>query len=355
MTTNDLTQAIRESLADVDECAWPEAALGVLTQHNVWANSVSAKWGGAGASSVTRLEAYERVAAGSLSLALILTQHDAACELLGDCENEAVARALLPRCARGDALLTVGISQLTTSRQRKAPAMRARAAGDSFVFDGVMPWVTSGGHADHVVTGAVLADGRQVLACVPIEAEGIRVGERFSLMALSSSYTCPVYCEDATIGRPLIIRGPTANVLARRAPVKGLTVTSVGLGHARAMIELCGDYVATLPGPAETALGAIEHRLAELRARLLEAARTAGDPEVETPTTPIRAEVNDLLARVAATLMTLAKGSGYVSGERPERLVREAMFFCVWSATYEVRAQSIARLWADHTGAREVH
>ena len=346
-TRQPLPQAISIALADAGERDWPAAALDVLTAHNVWANSVSAEYGGAGVTSADRLTCYERVATGSLSLALILTQHDAACELLGDCDNETLALELLPKCARGERLMTVGISQLSTSRQSAEPAMKARAEHDGFRFDGVMPWVTSAGHAHYAVTGAVLPEDRQVAACIPIRMDGVRVGKPFDLMALTSSQTCSVYCEDAFIGPAHVIRGPKVNVLARRAPVKGLTVSSVGLGHARAMIDACAEYATTLPSAEQTVQKLVESRWGEIRAQLYEAVRTAGDPTVDTPGTPIRAAVNDLLARLAATLMTLAKGSGYVSGHRVERLVREAMFFCVWSATNEVREQSIERLWAD--------
>lgn len=349
MSAGDLTNTIREAIAGTDERAWPGAAINALTRAKIWAHTVPTKHGGTGATSAERLDAYERVAAGSLSVALILTQHDAACELLRDCENAERAAELLPACARGEALLTVGISQLTTSRQTTSPAMRATATENGFRFTGVMPWVTSGPHADYVVGGAVLDDGQQVLACLPTKAQGIHIAEPFELMALGSSWTCSVTCDGTRVPTSDLLRGPMSHVLARRAPVKGLTVTSVGIGLARAMFDLCEQHVATLPGAAALLDETIRPCLLDVRARLFAAARTAGDAEAETPAAPIRAEVNDLLGRLAATLMTLAKGSGYVASHPAQRLVREAMFFFVWSATNEVRAGTLDNVWRDRT------
>jgi len=139
MSLTELTSEIRDAVAGTGEQAWPGTALEVLTRGGVWAHSVRTEYGGSGAAPVERLKVYESVAAGSLSVALILTQHDAACELLCDCENAACAGRLLPRCARGDVLLTVGISQLTTSRQGRGPAMRALADGNAYRWHGIIP------------------------------------------------------------------------------------------------------------------------------------------------------------------------------------------------------------------------
>ena len=348
MNLEQLAESLATAEREKDESQWPRAGLAVLKKAAVWANSVPTEFGGAGATSVQRLATYESIARGNLSLALIVTQHDAACELLGDCDNKELARRLLPRCAAGDVLLTVGISQLTTSRQSEGPSMRARRDADSFAMTGVMPWVTSGEHADFVVTGAVLDDQRQILACVDMGAPGMHVHKPFDLMALNSSWTCRVECKDVHVSPAQLMRGPIENVLARRAPVKGLTVSSVGLGVAGALIDACRDRADTLSTVAARIDGTIMRRYASLRKRLFEAAEKAGDPEVETPTTTIRAEVNDLVGRLACTLMILSKGSGYVTGHPAERLVREAMFLYVWSATDDVRAATFSSIWNTH-------
>src|SRR5438046_2666390 len=83
----------------------------------------------------------------------------------------------------------------TTSRQHVKPALVAKGSGDSFILDGVMPWVTGAPEADHFITGAVLEDGRQVLAVLPSELPGVSVGPPLELMALQGSLTAEVRCE----------------------------------------------------------------------------------------------------------------------------------------------------------------
>jgi hypothetical protein len=59
----------------------------------------------------------------------------------------------------------------------------------------------------------------------------------------------------------------------------------------------------------------------------------------------IRVAVNDCVTRLAMTCLTLSKGSGYLSSHPVQRLVREAMFFLVWSAPTHVQLGTLRRIW----------
>jgi alkylation response protein AidB-like acyl-CoA dehydrogenase len=381
-----LPSKLRDMERNAGEDCWPVESLALLADVGVWGNVVPKRFGGAQASAVKRLETYELVAQGSLSLALILTQHDAACELLTDCDNETLAARILKPCAAGDRLLTVGISQLTTSQQHgKGPAMRALVSGDGFTLNGTMPWVTSGRRADHIVTGAVLDNEQQILACVPTDAPGLDISEPLDLLALKSSWTSRVQCNDVRLSREWLMRGPVPQALARRAPVKGLTVSAVGVGVAGALLAMGRELAASLPEAADLWDQAIEPHYHEVRNNLFNAAaglkpkkpaqtqpaavsphanrsaqltsydrpatpsadRVHEDEEKTVPAADIRAAVNDLVGRLAITLMTAAKGTGYLSSHPAQRLVREALFFFVWSAPADVRLGTLTRLWRN--------
>ena len=73
----------------------------------------------------------------------IFTQHHAAADVIVQGDNEPLREQLCPRIVSGDLLLTVGISQLTTSRQGGEPAMKVSWDGETATFTGVMPWVTT--------------------------------------------------------------------------------------------------------------------------------------------------------------------------------------------------------------------
>lgn len=340
-----LRDRIREVDAGLDESAWPGELTALLTQAGCWSASVPARLGGQGAPPPRRVEVYEHVAAGSLSLALILTQHDGACELLADCDNQALAQELLPRFAKGELLTTVGISQLTTSRRGSGPAMRGRPDGDGFVISGVMPWVTSAPKADYVVTGAVLENGNQILACLPTRAAGMSVAEPMEFMALNSSWTSEIHCQDVKVRPGQLMRGPVEQVLAIRAPVKSLTVSAVAIGVAGALLEGVRERASTLGDDFQSIERQVVAQYDSARKRLYDAAARRSDPAAEVPAQEIRVAVNDLLIRLACTHLTLAKGSGYLSSRPSQKLLREAMFFLVWSAPKPVQMGTLAKLW----------
>jgi alkylation response protein AidB-like acyl-CoA dehydrogenase len=345
MDLTTLTRKLRKLETEVPEAEWSSPAIEVLREAGCWGASIAKQYGGRADSPAGRFETYEAVAAGSLTMALVLTQHDAACELLGDCENPALAGRLLPAFASGELLTTVGISQLTTSRRGSGPAMRAERGNDSFQMTGLMPWVTSARFADYVVTGAVLQDGQQILACIPLDAAGVRIGQPMRLMALDASWTSEVYCDDVEVRPEWLMRGPCEKVLASRAPVKGFTVSAVGIGMAGALLDMIRQKGPSL-GPSYAEIeAAMTDRYNGLRGRLFTAADSLSAPAGENPAMAIRTEVNDLLVRLAGTCLTVAKGTGYTAGHPAQRLVREAMFFLVWSAPTDVQVGTLQRLW----------
>ena len=50
----------------------------------------------------------------------------------------------------------------------------------------------------------------------------------------------------------------------------------------------------------------------------------------------LRADSNSLVVRAAQAALTATKGAGYVTGHPVDRLVRESLFFLVWSCPQAV-------------------
>jgi hypothetical protein len=55
----------------------------------------------------------------------------------------------------------------------------------------------------------------------------------------------------------------------------------------------------------------------------------------------IRQRANSLVLRAAQAWLAACKGAGFVTGHPAERLVREAMFFLVWSCPQPVLAAAL--------------
>src|SRR5262249_11764636 len=152
---------------------WPVASWQALRDAGVLAWAVPRAYGGQELASGELLTGYERLAGACLTTCFILSQRDAACRRPRHPGHRALGEELLPALARGETFATVGLSQLTTSRQHAAPALTARLNGDDLVLNGCIPWVTGADAADHIVIGAVLDDIRQVLAVLPRGQEGV--------------------------------------------------------------------------------------------------------------------------------------------------------------------------------------
>ncbi len=342
-----LTATLATHAARDDASAeWPAASMAALASAGADRWVIPREYGGNGWTPAQILAGYEAVGRGQMAAILILTQRDAACDLIVASPNDELKREWLPLLARGDAFTTVGIAQVTTSHQTGPPAMTAVPSGDGFRLRGFMPWATGADHTDFIVTAAVLPDGMQVLAAVPRDQSGVRVEPPLQLMALSCTRTSRVICDNAHVEKRWILRGPVEKVLAIRSTVKPMVVSSSGLGLAGALVDQISVYQLKNPPELTETIAPLLDRFRDLRKRLYSAATDLESLGVEGPSSELRVEINDMVIRLAVTAQTVAKGTGYVVGHTVERLVREAMFFLVWSAPDKIRVETLARLSA---------
>lgn len=330
--------------------AWPQKSIERLAAAGGWRWNIPVRFGGDPVSHTDLLKAYAALAAGCVSTALISTQRDGAVELIAGSDNPGLQERLLPRLARGELYTTVGIAQLTTSMRGGGQLMRAEPDGAGYRLNGMMPWATGAERAAWIVTGAVLADGRQILACAPTDRPGLSVDVPEPLFTLNASRTSSVHCTDYRVEPEEMLRGPADKVLALRTPVKPLVTSACGMGVADALAGFIGQL---RPGIRTHFTDVVEPLLARyqaVRSELFAAAARTDDPAYEAPSTDIRIAVNELLMRLALTALTLSKGSGFQRSRPVQRHVREALFFLVWSAPAGVQLETLVRLMAPLEG-----
>jgi alkylation response protein AidB-like acyl-CoA dehydrogenase len=307
--------------------AWPTASWDALRRAGVLGWAIPRAYGGEERSPLDLLEGYGRLAGACLTTCFLLSQRDAACRRLRDSGDEALGRELFPALARGERFATVGLAQLTTSRQHVRPVLTARRAGDAFRLDGVMPWVTGAPHADHFITGAVLDDGLQVLLVVPRDTPGLTVGTPLDLMALQGSLTGEVRCDNVLVEKRWVLAGPAERVMPPGRGAGSLETSALALGLARAAVDYLAAESAKRPelGSADQAC---ELTWQVLSSRLRQLAGPDGTPEAATR---LRAQANVLVLRATQLALAAAKGTGFVRSHPAQRWARQAMFFLVWS------------------------
>ncbi len=321
---------------------WPARSLEFLTHAGAWSWIVPRTFGGLGLDPASQIMAYEAVAAGCMSCALILTQRDGACEFIADADNDGAKEALLPGLAGHELMASIGISHLTTSRQGAKPALTATRDGHAFVLNGYIPWVTAASKCHGIVSAAMVPDGGQILFWLPLDAEGVQIDPPMRLMALESTLTAEVHCRGARIAPEHLLRGPVDDALRRRSPVKSLVVSATGIGLAGALVRDIRAHASSSTDRMAHQLDDALARYEATHARLTAFAEVLGRPDAEVPKTEIRVAVNDLLMRLALMALTIGKGSGFIRQRDTQRLAREALFFLVWSAPDDVRVKTLA-------------
>ncbi|MCI0455805.1 MAG: acyl-CoA dehydrogenase family protein [Gemmataceae bacterium] len=334
--------AARANAADA-EATWPEASWEALRQAGVLGWSVPLSCGGQGLGGVDLLEGYEALASACLTTCFILSQRDAAVRRLRGSGNPLLGQELLPSLARGERFATVGLSQLTTSRQHGPPALVARRTGPNLVLDGTIPWVTGAPQADHFILGAVLEDGQQILAVLPRALPGVSVGPPLDLMALQGSLTAEVRCHEVVLDPRWLLAGPAERVLTTGRGGTGSVETSclaLGLtGAAVAYLDIEAQARPELRNTAER----LEQTRQNLRREMHRLAQAGGPAEAIAA---LRARVNTLVLRATQAALTASKGTGFLRSHPAQRWARQALFFLVWSCPRPAAEATLAYLTA---------
>lgn len=323
---------------------WPAAELDLCAEYGVFEWFVDPEWGGQGWCDDSVLKAYLELSAACLTTAFVITQRTGACRRIAKSGNDWAQSQLLPGLARGESFATVGISHLTTSRRHlKEPVLRARPCDTGFVLDGYSPWVTGAAHAEVIVTGATLADGRQLLIAVPTKSPGLTVGDRYPLVGLAGSDTAELRFSGVEVDRAWLLAGPSANVMRQGVGARtgGLQTTTLALGLLTSILRFL-----EAEGARRSDVRAVAESFASEREDLLRGLLAAAAGEHGPAPTELRLRANDLVLRAATAALLSAKGAGYVEGHPAARWLREAHFFLVWSLPSAVAEVSLARLIA---------
>ncbi len=325
---DELCAELAERAAALDDTArWPREQLKRCGDYGVFRWFLPVEWDGLAWSDVDLVRGYLRLAAACLTTTFIITQRTGACQRIAASDNPALKARLLPGLASGDSFATVGISHLTTSRRHLArPVLEATEVADGFLLEGYSPWVTGAIEADTVVTGATLADGRQILVALPTDLAGVEAPPPPRLVGLSASCTGELRCHGVLIPREALLAGPAENVMR-----SGVGAGTGGLQTSTLAIGLSAAAVAFLEGEAQkraelsTAATELRREQRQLQTDLL--ATAAGNESCTSE--DLRARANSLVLRTTQAALAAAKGAGFVVGHPAGRWCREALFF--WS------------------------
>jgi butyryl-CoA dehydrogenase len=326
------------------ETAFPTASWQQVRAAGVPAWSVPTEFGGQGLSGPERLQGYEQLAGACLTTTFLLSQRDAAVRRVLSHGSPAVHAALLPRLARDELFLTVGLSQLTTSRQHQAPSLAAAPRDGGYVLDGVIPWVTGAARSDAILVGATLDDGLQVLMLMPRDRAGVEIDAPMDLCALRGSQTTQIHCHGVRIEANDVLAGPSPRVLGMAAG--GLDTSCLALGLAGAAIHHLRQEAGVRPD-----LRPVAERFESARQALRRRMYTLAEGTVEAAAaTDLRVRANELALHSTQAALTVSKGAGFVRPHPAQRWARQALFFLVWSCPRPAAEGMLDHLLPDGAG-----
>lgn len=340
-SVHDILPGIRSRAMAIDRSGnWPAEDLRVLRTIGAFRWAVPIEQGGEDLSAIELHFRYEALASASLTTALILSQRDSAVSLIDGATDWPLRSQTLSDLSGGDPFATVGIAQLTTSRQGGQPALKATPADDGYLLNGLIPWSTGAAKARFIVCGATLPDGLQILFQLPTDLPGILIQPPLQLVALRGSWTTQVLCDRVKLHAGLVLRGPAKNVLTDRPKSLPLSQAFLGMGLCRSAIDLMTEHDSDL---GRGAVARIEPQLQQLRDRILETCRPGNEPDPEQ-IAQLRSACNDLAIRTTHAAVTLYKGTALLLEHPAQRLAREAMFLLVWSCPNPVIDCTMQRL-----------
>lgn len=339
ITTRSWIEQLANAAGQADSLlSWPERSWNALLQSGAGRLSIPNAYGGVGLSQQEQLQNLETVSTACLTTAFIFSQREAAIRhvLRGPAH---LKEKYLPDLAEGKTFITIGLSQLTTSRQHTAPSLRAsRISEGRFLLDGEIPWVTGATQADAVVIGATLDNNEQALFLLPVKTPGVSVGPPLHLAALLGSQTCSIHCANIEVDSDLLLAGPKESVLGGGGG-GGLETSCLAIGLSGAAIHYLREE-----SPSRTELISIVDKfsleLIRLRTQMLALASQPSPDEILS----LRADCTLLALRSSQAALLFAKGKGFVNPHPVERWARQALFFLVWSCPRSVSEQVAAGL-----------
>ncbi|WP_313710288.1 SfnB family sulfur acquisition oxidoreductase [Pseudomonas sp.] len=241
-------QLKRDSALRDRERRLPHAELELFTRSGLWAISVPKALGGAGVSNVTLAQVIARIAQADASLGQIPQNHFYALEVLrvnGSPEQQRRLYAEVLAGRRfGNALAELGTK---TAHDRST---RLTRDGSGYRINGRKFYATGALYAQRIPTSVIDDQGRQQLAFVPADSQGLQVIDDWSGFGQRTTGSGSVTFDNVWVNADDVV--PFQSAFERPTPVGPLAQilhAAIDTGIARAALEDALHFVRTRSRP----------------------------------------------------------------------------------------------------------
>ena len=318
------------------------------------------EYGGSGADFLYSVIIAEELArAGAVSLMAPL-HSDIIAPYIHRLGTETQKRRWLPKCASGEIVLAIGMSEPNAGSDLAALATRAERDGDAYVVNGSKTFISNGIQADLVVvacrTDRNARGSRGIsLLCVERGTPGFSRGRKLEKMGLHAQDTAELIFEDCRVpaGNLLGEENKGFHYLMEHLQQERLIVTIMAQAMAEAMLDMTIAYAGERKAFGQT-IGSFQHnafKIVEMATevrlgrtfldRLVD--RHAAGEEIVTDVSMAKAWTAEMANRVAYQCVQLHGGYGYMEEYAICRFSRDVRPIAIFAGTTEVMKLIVAR------------
>ena len=343
---------------------FPEDIYARMGQLGLMGMSVSDKWGGSNADTVSYAIALEEIAAGDVGTSTAMSVNNSlVCSGIENFGTEEQKLSILKPLAKGEVLGCFCLTEPQAGSDASAIKTKAHMDGNEWVLNGTKQFITSGSKADYAIVFAVTdpdAD-KKGLSCfiVPTNIDGYKISRLEKKMGQRAHDTDQLIFEDIRLPPEQMLGEPGQGYKIALSNLEGgrIGVASQALGAARAAYECALDYSKQRVtfGKPIIQHQAVGFRLADM-ATEIEAARLlihhaakmrdAGLPCVKEASMA-KMYASEMAERVCSSAIQTLGGYGYLSDFPVERIYRDMRVCSLYEGTGDVQRLVIARKLAE--------
>lgn len=317
------------------------------------------RYGGKGYSALDAILVIEEVSRHcAVSGRLIVDHNFGAVGTILNFGTEEQRQRVLPAIARGEKLISIGMTEPEAGSALTDLTTTAREEGDVYVLNGCKRWITGAGEREYTLVYARFGDvpGAAGIGALLVEegTPGFRAGTRIPTLGVRGLREGELIFENARVPKANLVVPPGSGFRHLMSAYNGQRVaaSAVAVGIAQGALDYALAYADQRHqfGRRITDFQAIQFRLADMAleieaARLLvyRAAANAQDTIADRYEASLaKAYSAEMAIRVTNAAMQVMGGNGYSREHPVERMMRDARMFTLGGGTSEMQRLGIA-------------
>jgi alkylation response protein AidB-like acyl-CoA dehydrogenase len=340
--------------------AYPREGLRQLAEAGLMGLTLPETWGGAGADTVSYVEAVQEIAQACANTALVFVTHLTACAGILAGGNEHIRREYLPLLAKGDKIGAFAATESGCGANVFALQTVARRDDHSaYKVSGSKVFITSGGEADVYLVAVRTGTGPAGLSLLLVEKNtpGLTFGRKDHRLGMNGTSSCEVFIDDCSVPAGNLL-GQEGGYMAVAMPMVGMALlgtAAIAVGIAQAALEASIEHAKSrkVNGQPLGGYQGIQFLISEMSAQiaaarclLQEAAEARDRGPTALPILPFQAKffATEMAIDVTNKALQVHGGQGYTQDLPVERYFRDARGLTLHFTPSEMLKETLGKM-----------